>query len=128
MSFDVHIQGDGWKFNLTEDDLLGTTGKSKRMEAIVIRSNGLNEQGFKIQYKVHIEKFGWLPWVNEGEMAGTTGKSLRMEAIQIRIIPDFSAIPNITINNTFNLVNIHLAAKQNNFGNLSECLNSIPYE
>ena len=119
LSFDVHIQGDGWKFNLTENDLLGTTGKSKRMKAIVIRSYGLNEKGFKIQYKVYIQQIRWLPWVNEGEMAGTTGKCLRMEAIQIRIIPEFTAIPNITINNTFTLVKVQLA-EQNNFGNLSE--------
>lgn len=50
-----------------------------------------------------------------------------MKAIQIRIIPDFTAIPNIAINNTFTLVMVQLA-KQNNFDKLSELLHTVPYE
>lgn len=122
LSFDVHLENDGWKFNLCENDLLGTTGKCKRMEAIVIRSKGLIEQGYRIQYKVHIQNFGWLPWVNEGEMAGTTGRALRMEAIQIRLIQAFPAIKNYTINNNLTLMNVQFHAEKNDYNLVPKCL------
>ena len=144
LSFDVHLENDGWKFNLCENDLLGTTGKCKRMEAIVIRSKGLIEQGYRIQYKVHIQNFEWLrncvlkgkeqimseegqqllppTWVNEGEMAGTTGRALRMEAIQIRLIQAFPAIKNYTINNNLTLMNVQFHAEKNDYNLVPKCL------
>ena len=86
LNFDVHLQNYGWKYGLTEKDVIGTTGEAIRMEALVIRTNGLLEKGYKLQYRVHVENIGWMAWTDEGTMAGTTGESKRIEAIEIRLV------------------------------------------
>ncbi len=90
LNFDVHIQDYGWKRNITGNEI-GTTGESRRLEAIVIRSNGLKEKGYRIEYRVHIQNIGWSEWVEEGKVAGTEGMSLRIEAIEAKIIEDKNA-------------------------------------
>jgi uncharacterized protein YjdB len=63
--------------------MAGTTGQSRRMEAIRIRLAGCGI--LRVQYQVHVAGQGWLPWVSDGQMAGTTGQSRRMEAIRIQL-------------------------------------------
>ena len=92
LSFDVHIQDIGWRYNLTEEDIIGTTGQCLKMEAVTIKSKGLAEKGYKIQYRVHGENYGWTNWVEEGTVAGTTGQFLRLEAIEVRVVTDSTAI------------------------------------
>ncbi len=62
------------------------------MEAITIKSKGLAEKGYKIQYRVHGENYGWTNWVEEGTVAGTTGQFLRLEAIEVRVVTDTTAV------------------------------------
>lgn len=88
LKFKAHIQDYGDREYTDASEIIGTVGESKRVEAITITSTGLNEKGYKLQYRVHIENLGWSQgWVNEGEMAGTMGQSLRLEAIEIRVVP-----------------------------------------
>ena len=64
----------------------GTTGLSKRMEAIMIElTNGL-ELKYDVYYRVHVQDYGWMNWVKNGEIAGTTGQAKRIEAIEIKIM------------------------------------------
>lgn len=62
----------------------GTTGESKRLEAIQI---GLINQKYSgdIEYRVHVQSYGWMNWNIGGRVAGTTGESKRLEAIQIKL-------------------------------------------
>jgi len=76
----AHMQDDGWKDygKITKDTIIGTTGKSARLECLRLKGN--------IEYRVHIQGTGWTAWTKADGVAtmGTIGQSLRVEAIEIR--------------------------------------------
>lgn len=87
LDVDVHLQGIGWKTykgvkNGVYDPVMGSTGESRRLEAVRIRVVE-NTTGKNIRYRAHIQRYGWQAWKTEGQTAGTTGQKLRLEAIQI---------------------------------------------
>ncbi|OJG97425.1 hypothetical protein RV18_GL000917 [Enterococcus termitis] len=82
-SYRTHVQDYGWQSYVTTGKSSGTTGKSKRLEAIQIKLN--SSIAGSIQYKTHILDYGWQSWRENNALSGTTGKSKRLEAIQIRL-------------------------------------------
>ena len=74
----------------------GTTGESKRLEAIQIRLTGEIANHCDIYYRVHSQNFGWLDWASNGGMAGTAGFGYRAESLQIMIVPKGHAAPGAT--------------------------------
>lgn len=76
----VHIQDIGWTDWENAGEVIGTTGESKRIEAIILQGNN----GLDLLYRVHMAEIGWSEWKNNGEIAGTTGESRRIEAIEIK--------------------------------------------
>ena len=82
----MHVQDYGWLPFVKDNQLGGTTGQSKRAEAIKIRLTGEIANKYDVYYQVHVQDYGWLPYVKNGEIAGTTGKSKRMEAIKIKLV------------------------------------------
>ncbi|RHP47428.1 serine protease, partial [Coprobacillus sp. AF31-1BH] len=55
----------------------GTSGQSKRLEAIQIQLKNNSSYKGAIQYQTHIENIGWQGWKTDGEMSGTSGQSKR---------------------------------------------------
>ena len=84
VEYESHVQDIGWQGAKKDGETSGTTGQSKRLEAIKITAFNLPE-GIKLQYQAHVQQEGWQSWKNEGEVAGTTGQDLRLEAIRIRL-------------------------------------------
>ena len=82
ISYKTHLKDIGWVNAVYDGQLSGTTGQSRRMEAITINLDGVYGN---LTYKVHVEDYGWLGMVSEGQVAGTTGQSKRMEAIIINL-------------------------------------------
>lgn len=80
----AHVQDIGWTSQQSIDNLCGTTGESKRMEAIQLILTGVSD-GSTIQYRTHVQNIGWQDYVSSGEVSGTTGQSLRIEALNIRL-------------------------------------------
>lgn len=80
----VHIQDTGWQDWKNGNDLVGTTGEGKRVEAIRMKL-GSPFKASGIKYRMHIQNEGWHNWNGDGDMNGTEGKSLRAEAIQIEL-------------------------------------------
>lgn len=95
ISYQVHVQDYGWLSETSANDVAGTTGQSKRVEAIIIK---LENSSYKIKYRVHAKNIGWMNWVESGQVAGTTGESRRIEAIQIVIEKDEMIVEEETIN------------------------------
>ena len=62
----------------------GTTGQSRRMEAIRIHVANPPVAG-GVRYQVHAQGRGWLPWVADGAVAGTTGQGRQLEGIRIEL-------------------------------------------
>lgn len=79
-----HVQTYGWQDYVTGGILSGTSGLSKRLEAIQI-TTPVNTYAGNIEYRVHGQTYGWQDWRSTGEIAGTFGLSKRLEAIQIRL-------------------------------------------
>ncbi|MGE9977360.1 N-acetylmuramoyl-L-alanine amidase [Coprococcus catus] len=83
LSGDFHVQNIGTVHldNIEPDTLIGTIGKSLRLEAFRLHLTGV--PGKTLYYEAHLQGIGWQGKKSDGEVAGTTGKSLRIEAVKI---------------------------------------------
>ena len=80
----VNVKGSGWLPTVQDGAMAGTTGESRRIEAIKIEARGL-PPGCRLRYKVHAKDIGWMKWVGNGGQAGTTGEKRRLEAVRIKL-------------------------------------------
>ena len=65
----------------------GTTGESKKIEAIKIRLTGEISNYYDVYYRVYCQNIGWLDWTSNDKVSGTIGGSFGLEAIQIKLYP-----------------------------------------
>ena len=85
VSYGVHVQGIGDQSARKNGVIAGTSGESRRLEAIRIKlGKGFPVSG-GIQYRTHIQGIGWQGWRKNGALSGTTRQSRRLEAIQIKL-------------------------------------------
>ncbi|MDO4473072.1 MAG: glucosaminidase domain-containing protein [Eubacteriales bacterium] len=84
VSYSVHAQTYGWMDERMDGQTAGTSGESKRLEALKLRLRNPSADG-TIRYRTHCQTYGWLDWVEDGAVSGTSGESKRMEAIQIKL-------------------------------------------
>ncbi|SLL17781.1 Beta-N-acetylglucosaminidase precursor [Mycobacteroides abscessus subsp. abscessus] len=89
ISYSTHVQSYGWMNSVTNGKLSGTTGKSKRVEAVKIDLKNKPYSG-DITYKTHVQSYGWGNNVKNGAVSGTTGKAKRVEAIQLNLTGDMA--------------------------------------
>ena len=88
-SMQAHVQNIGWQEIKYDEERMGTTGESKRIEAFSISLNPKTYNG-SIEYRSHVQNYGWLDWKKDGEISGTTGESKRVEAIEIKLSGEIS--------------------------------------
>ena len=87
VEYKSHIQTYGWESAFKKNNQLsGTSGEAKRLEAIEIKLTGEIATYYDVYYRVHAQKFGWLGWAKNGEEAGTAGYAYRLEAIQVKLV------------------------------------------
>lgn len=72
-----HLQDIGWQYFVAPGHVSGTTGESRRLEAIQIMSD-------LVEYRTHLQDIGWTDWAKGEEISGTTGQSRRLEAIEFK--------------------------------------------
>ena len=84
VTYHTHVQTYGWQGWVSNGDMSGTEGESKRLEGIEI---GVKVPGLEggIRYKTHVQTYGWQDWSSNGAMSGTSGESKRLEGIQIEL-------------------------------------------
>ena len=82
VSYKTHVQDIGWMDYVSNGDTSGTSGQSKRMEAMQIK---LVNMAGGIEYRTHVQDYGWMNWVANDALSGTSGESKRLEAIEIRL-------------------------------------------
>jgi len=87
LAYSVHAEGIGWMSETS--GVAGTTGQSRRLEAIKIRLKDAPVSG-GITYRTHVQNIGWTGWSSDGDMSGTTGRAYRMEAIEIKLTGDMA--------------------------------------
>ena len=76
-----HVQDIGWKSE-SNDNIIGTTHKSKRLEAFMIKIRNIEGN---LLYRSYVEGLGWQDYVSNGEVSGTTGQSKKIEVIRIKL-------------------------------------------
>ncbi|MGT2932495.1 N-acetylmuramoyl-L-alanine amidase [Streptococcus catagoni] len=83
LTYQAHVQKDGWQNFVTEGQRAGTTAESKRIEAfkVFLGSTRFGD----IQYQSHVQDIGWQDYVSSGQISGTTGQSRRVEAVRLRL-------------------------------------------
>ena len=94
--YKTHVQTYGWQDWVYDGGMSGTSGESKRLEAIQIELYGDMADHYDVWYCVHAQTYGWLGWAANGAQAGTAGLSRRLEAIQIVLVPKGSGAPGST--------------------------------
>lgn len=75
-----HIEDEGWQSWKYDGQLSGSTGKSKRLEAIQIDFDK------DVYAKAHIEDKGWVDYgkITKDTIIGTTGQSKRLECLCLK--------------------------------------------
>ena len=84
VAYRAHCQTYGWMNYQKNGASAGTSGESKRMEALQIRLKNAPYSG-DIVYQTHCQTYGWLSEVKNDAIAGTVGESKRVEAIRIKL-------------------------------------------
>ena len=93
VNYQVHGQNYGDQQVVSEGKIAGTTGKSLRLEAILITTD-TNLLGSLI-YQSYIEKEGWQDEVVEGELSGTKGKSKAIQFVKINLTEELAEEYNV---------------------------------
>lgn len=87
-----HLKDIGDTKKASIENIIGTTGQSRRMEALTLQiensGNDMIQGG--IQYSTHIQNIGWQDWKQNGQLSGTKGRSLQIEAVQIKLTGELS--------------------------------------
>ena len=85
---EIRAQSSGWMPQSADGAVAGTTGQSKRLEAVRVSVTGDNSgESSSVWYRVHSQTYGWLGWAHDGADAGTTGLARRAEAIDVQVLP-----------------------------------------
>ncbi|MDR0514396.1 MAG: InlB B-repeat-containing protein [Coriobacteriaceae bacterium] len=71
--------------------LIGTSGQSRRVEAVTLMLDNQTGLAGGIEYRTHVQNIGWQDWSADGGFAGTRAQSLRLEAINIRLTGDLAS-------------------------------------
>ena len=90
VNYSTHVQDIGWQGYVKDGSTAGTTGQSKRLEAIRIKLSNNTSYNGTIQYQTHIQDIGWQGWKTNDEMSGTSGQSKRLEAIRIKLTDELA--------------------------------------
>ena len=87
VEYQVHVESYGWTEWRKNGQVAGTTGESRRVEAIRFRliDKPENEEVF-LHGNAHVENIGWLGFVPENEVCGTTGDARKLEALQFSLV------------------------------------------
>jgi uncharacterized protein YjdB len=79
--YEAHVQLIGWQGKKKDGQTAGTTGQSKRLEALTVK---LENTSAELEMEGHVQRIGWTNLRTDGEVIGTIGESLRLEAVKIK--------------------------------------------
>ena len=93
ITYRAHVAYYGWLDWQTDGTTAGTTGESRRMEAIKIKLTG--DYSGDVVYQSYVRDIGWQDEVRNSETSGVEGQSKQIEAIKIRLEGDVSTKYNV---------------------------------
>lgn len=96
LTYAAYVSGTGQQAEVTQGQMAGTTGASRRIESVHFNLSGSAAQTYDIWYRVHVSSVGWLGWASNGAEAGTQTISAPIEAIQVVLLAKGSGSPGDT--------------------------------
>ncbi len=84
LTYKSHVANIGWMSPVHNDTVSGTTGESRRLEAIIATLTDPFGNA-NIKYRAHVSNVGWQNWVSSGEIMGTTGESKAIESVEFQL-------------------------------------------
>ena len=96
IQYRTHVQRIGWQGWRADGQMAGTSGMSRRLEAIEVRLTGELASRYDVYYRVHCQKFGWMGWAKNGARSGSAGYSRRLEGIQVVLVRKGQPAPGAT--------------------------------
>lgn len=89
VSYSSHVKDKGWLNFVSNDNVSGTVGEARRIEALKMTIS--NKFSGNIEYQSHIQNIGWeSTWKTNGQISGTTGQAKQIEALKIRLTGEVS--------------------------------------
>ena len=73
--------GEDWQKDVTSNEIAGTVGENKYLEAVKVELTGEMKEQYNIYYRVHLSDIGWLDWAVNGNLAGNEGYNKKIEAL-----------------------------------------------
>lgn len=96
LSVQAHVQGKGWLAAVGQGVTAGTTGQSRRLEALKLTLS-LTDDATKqqiadaVSVQAHVSGIGWQSFsAKNGQVAGTTGQSRSIEALRLTLSNELS--------------------------------------
>ena len=84
IKYSAHVEEIGWQEYVEDGEIIGTIGRSLRVEALRIQLINVPST-VHIKYRSYVDGQGWTDYVQDGEQTGTTGQQKMIEAIQIEL-------------------------------------------
>lgn len=84
IKYSAHVEDIGWQEYVEDGAIIGTVGKSLRVEALKLQLINVPSTAH-IKYRAYVDGKGWTDYAQDGGQAGTTGQKKMIEAIQIEI-------------------------------------------
>lgn len=80
LKYEAHLENIGWQGWKSNGEMAGTTGESRRLEAIRI------DAPFEVEAKAHLENIGWIDYgkINKESIIGTVGENRRLECLCLK--------------------------------------------
>ena len=88
VKYSSHVESIGWQEYVNDNNISGTTGQTKRLEAFKVKLN--TKLNGSISYNSYITKRGWSSSVSNDSIAGTTGLARTIEGITIKLNGEIS--------------------------------------
>ena len=88
LSLSGYVEGTGWQEAKVYPAYAGTSGLSKRIEALKASYSTGKAEGqvsLSVSYRVHMQNYGWLPAVSSGAVCGKPQAGKRIEALQMSL-------------------------------------------
>ncbi len=80
-----HIENYGWSSPVFGGMMVGTVGRSLRLEAFTVEIINKGSLDLGVTYEAYCENLAWLGAVSNGAIAGTEGQNLRMESVRMQL-------------------------------------------
>lgn len=90
IQYRAHVQSIGWDKERLNGQIVGTFGKSLRLEALSLSLLDPAGQVGTVQAQSHVQKVGWSEW-GSTSLVGTEGQGLRLEAVRFRLTGSLEA-------------------------------------